>query len=382
MNKLEIIIWGNDNYHTLGLVRELHHEDVKVLFILNKNKAYCASLSVYCPEVYVQSSYSDGLAYLINKYKGYKQRPVIIATNDLVSEFIDEHQDELKPYFVISGTRQKGNLKNITDKYKMCKLASECNIMVPRSILFTKKSVVETSFTYPVILKPTKKSLLNSNIFKTKKIDDSIALKEFQESLTGDEEFILQDYIDKEKDILVYGYRTTRGNFVIGGSFVKDRWTSIGDGSHGVIRSEIPDCIDVNAIEKFINKIQYSGLFSVEYGLKKGEAYFYEFNLRNDGTSYYFYQAGINLPLMWASEECDIELNTRKCIRTPQLFIDEVDDYDNVSSGDINKETWKRDLAEAKLFRYYDAKDKKPYYFALLKSRLRPFYQKIKAFLK
>lgn len=67
---------------------------------------------------------------------------------------------------------------------------------------------------------------------------------------------------------------------VLAGTYYKDRWSDDGGASHGYIVPDIPEYTNPKGIESFLREIDYYGLFSVEYGLYKGVAYFYEFNLR------------------------------------------------------------------------------------------------------
>lgn len=53
----------------------------------------------------------------------------------------------------------------------------------------------------------------------------------------------------------------------------------------------------MSLVDKFINEIGYTGLFSMEFIRgKDGRDYFLEINMRNDGNSYCVTAAGCNLP--------------------------------------------------------------------------------------
>ena len=81
---------------------------------------------------------------------------------------------------------------------------------------------------------------------------------------------------------------------LIPGVFKKLRWDESNDGSYGYL---MPFKYDNNykAIRLFLESINYVGLFSFEFGECEDILYFYEANLRNDGTSHYFYQSGSNV---------------------------------------------------------------------------------------
>ena len=174
--------------------------------------------------------------------------------------------------------------------------------------------------------------------------------------------FILQQYIQKEYDLLVYGGRLYDGNTVIAGAMIRDRWADSGSSSHGYITTDIPKCVDAKKIVEFLEKINYYGLFSFEYGIVGDKAYFFEVNLRNDGTSHYFYQAGANIPLAYVYS-CVRADYTKIPIKVTEKawFIDEIFDIENVIKGVISKEQWKQELSEATIFKYYDKEDPEPW---------------------
>ena len=126
--------------------------------------------------------------------------------------------------------------------------------------------------------------------------------------------------------------------------------------------ADFPSYIKPELIEKFIEKVDFYGLFSVEYLVYQGKAYFIEVNWRNDGTSHLFYQAGANLPLLWV-ESClghDVSKVSTK-VAPKSFFIDEIFDEENLKRKVVSYEQWVRDREEATVFKYYDEDDLVPY---------------------
>ena len=105
------------------------------------------------------------------------------------------------------------------------------------------------------------------------------------------------------------------------------------------------------------------------------KAYFFEVNLRNDGTSHYFYQSGANIPLAYAYS-CVGEDYTQVNIGVTEdrWFIDEVFDFENVIKGVISKKQWKADKEQATVFKYYDDDDEEPWRYVMA-SRWRQIVQ-------
>jgi len=178
----------------------------------------------------------------------------------------------------------------------------------------------------------------------------------------NDSEFILQQYIPKIADLLIYGCRMWDGKVVFAGTFIRDRFADSGSSSHGYFSKKIPNCVDSSKIREFVERIDYYGLFSVEYGLYDEKAFFFEINLRNDGTSHYFFQAGANLPLAFVYSSAGIDYSSISTeITNEGFFIDEIFDIENVILRRIKKKQWKKDMSEATIFKYYDKEDIVPY---------------------
>ena len=75
----------------------------------------------------------------------------------------------------------------------------------------------------------------------------------------------------------------------------------------------------------------------------------------------------ILLPAMYNAKDDDIITDryfgeyAKKVEKEIQRIIDEVFDVENVISRRIKKKTWKKDLSEATIFKYYDKDDTVPY---------------------
>ena len=254
----------------------------------------------------------------------------------------------------------------------MNKLASDCGFLIPKSRDCRWNSDI-SNVEYPCLLKPDKNRRDYRKDFKTMVCDNKEQLSHVLEKVSHDSCFVLQQYIPKQYDALVYGCRTMDDKVVLPGVLMKDRWDIGGDGVHGYLSDEIPQSISRTAIERFLDKIDYHGVFSVEYGVYDNKAYFYEFNLRNDGTSHYFYQAGVNIPLIWllSTLKHDISDFPHK-LDGYHDYIAIVDDLTNVTAGKISLKQWKIDKKKATVYRYYDKNDMIPFYYNAAIVAIRP----------
>lgn len=358
--KRNVVIWGVDDYNVLGIYRQLR-DIYDITFIVFQGVKHCASLSKYCTKLVELSTLNEGLDYLLSNFNDEYNKAVIINSNDLIAEFLDLHRAELSKYFVVPGTSSAGLLKKIDNKVTMTAIAKELGFDVPESMACNS----ETNFqnvSYPCLLKPTNQTLGRYNEFKFKICENAKQLKRTMRYVRKDSTFILQQYIPKESVALVYGCRTLDGKVNLAGVLLKDRFCDNGDGSHGVLISNLPAYIKADLIEKFMANVDFYGLFSVEYLVHKGTAYFIEVNWRNDGTSHLFYQAGANMPLLWVKSSLGEDFKDVSVKVSPQsFFIDEIFDEENVNKNVVSRDQWQREREIATVFKYYDPEDMVPF---------------------
>lgn len=355
----KVIVWSIDDFNTLGLMRELGNADLDMLFLI-KGHAGMAAGSKYCKQYVETASIEDGFRYLLENHTAEVCKPILIISSDEIITFVDQHKEEFEKHFIIPGTQEKGNVEKYIDKNTMTALAEEIGILCPASRAVTKESDISGT-EYPCLIKPSHQKPGHYNEFKFKICKNERVLKRTLRFVRPDSEFILQQYIPKKLDLLVYGGRMWDGNTVFAGAFIRDRWADSGSSSHGYLTAQIPQCADTAKICEFLERIGYYGLFSVEYGLLDDKAYFFEINLRNDGTSHYFYQAGANIPLAYVYSAAGLDYShIPTTVEGENRFVDELYDVENVLTGKVSYKLWKQDKAQATIFKYYDREDPVP----------------------
>lgn len=360
-DKPKVIIWGVDDYNVLGLFRELGKFNFEIIFLVFQGVKNCATLSKYCSKYIETESLEEGLKYLLEIGAAAANKAVIINSNDLIAEFLDLHREELSQFYYVPGTATSGLLKKVDSKAVMTEMAEHLGFFVPKSRICRYNSNIE-DVEFPCLLKPTNQTYGKYNEFKFRICKDKKSLKNTLKFVRKDSNFILQQYIPKESVALVYGCRTLDGKTYLAGVLEKDRFCDNGDGSHGVLLRNFPSYISSDLITKFVESVDFYGLFSVEFLVYKEVAYFIEVNWRNDGTSHLFFQAGANIPLLWV-ESCIGESinNISWRVRDKSYFIDEIFDKDNIRRNVVSKEQWLSEREQATVFKYYDVDDTKPY---------------------
>ena len=356
----KVIIWSIDDFNTLGLLRELGPYDIDLTFLI-KGKASYAAKSKYCSHFVETDTIEEGFIYLKNNNSEDGKKAIVIIADDEIATFTDLHRDELLDHYILPLTKEKGILDKYTDKNEMTALAKSIGMLCPKSCFVNWNSDL-IGIEYPCIIKPSHQRPGHYNEFKFRICKNEKALKTTLKYVHHDSVFIVQQYIPKERDLLIYGGRMRDGKTVLAGAMIRDRMADSGSFSHGLMTADIPRNVEIEKIARFLEKIDYYGLFSFEYGMVGGKAYFFEVNLRNDGTSDYFNQAGANIPLAYVYSCAGLDYSVvSTTIKDDAWFIDEVFDYENVLKRTITKRQWKKDKASATIFKYYNKNDIEPY---------------------
>ena len=356
----KVIIWGIDNFNTLGLLRQLG-EEADLFLLVYGSKTGCATSSKYCKAFAEAATIQEGFEYLKSIFSCEKLKPVIITPGDEIIEFIDLHKSEFEKYFIVPGTNVSGILTKFDNKIEMARLAKEVGMDVPFSMTCKWDTPLDEVM-YPCFLKPSHITSGHKNEFKCKRVNSRKELEKALKLVRKDSVFLLQQFIPTEKEYVVSGCRMMDGRVVISGTYITLRYADDGNSSYATISAEIPSMIDVTKIEQFLSEIDYHGIFGFEYGLWNGKAYFFEVNMRNDGTSQTFFRAGANRVLAWVYNAVGLD-DTQLCttVQKAGTFMDELMDVVNVWHGRISKKEWQKQRIEATYLKYIYPDDMKPY---------------------
>ena len=191
----QAIILGDSFNNTLGLIRSLGEAKIDIVLLLVGEDRLHISRSRYLhtDKVYKIADIEDCLS-IIDKLYDSSKRQYIICSNDKAAQFVDANEEVLSQHFItpLRGKR----LENMMDKDAQCKLATECGIKVPVSIIYDREEEFPNNCSYPILLKPT-----NSNTGLKSDIHICNTYKEVQQCLdkeTNCRRYIVQEYIPKE----------------------------------------------------------------------------------------------------------------------------------------------------------------------------------------
>ena len=344
--KRRAIVIGDSTHNTLSVVRSLGEAKIEQVLILkceNDVCYVCKSKYLRHSDIYRISRIEECLDVL-QRLKDIEGQ-TIICSFDEAAMFVDANEPYLSEYFRTPARgKQIGKLFN---KDEQCKLAEECGLTVPQSRLFSRKDGAGSldNIEYPALIKPlysTEGEKSDIHICKNKEEIEQ-ALKEQSHC----EEFILQQFIDKEFELDCIGVRTEKGMFLPGGvKKIRHYPPLIGAGAYGLFQEVDAFGVDKKALERFLEKSHYYGPFSVEFLHKGGENYFMEVNFRNEGLAYAATKAGANLHALYMNPGLSFE-----SVKMRQVYMMNYSlDFLYVKNGDISLWTWLRDFFRTRCF--------------------------------
>lgn len=339
------VILGDSTHNTLSVVRSLGQAGIPFTLLLAGEEDTCnvaKSKYIRRNKLIRLNSTIEFLAAL--RDMTVTDTPKIICTYDAAAELVDEHEEKLSSKFVTPCRGKR--IGQLFNKDVQCDLARACGLTVPLSYLFHRSEDIDTlPLPYPIILKPlysTKGEKSDIHICRSKS-DMELAL---MEASTCDD-FIIQEFIDKEYELNCIGVRTDEG-IIIPGAIHKLRHYPIivGACSFGVYDLSMNLDINIAGIDKFLDKVNYHGPFSIEFLHKKGRNYFMEVNFRNDGLAQVATDAGANLHAKYIDEFYPLNLDKVKFIYMMNYSID----FLHVKEGRISKLRWWRDFIRTRCF--------------------------------
>ena len=281
---------------------------------------------------------------------------------------LDRKYNELKDRFYFWNAGEEGRLNKFLNKKEQLRLAEECGFNIPKTEV-VKVGDLPRTLSYPIFTKAI--DSLNpwwkgfAHICKNEQ-----ELKDVYSKIKDVPEIMLQEYIEKKNEIPYEGISIKGGEEVkmliksINYRFTKD--------SYGIYRHLEPfNDIDLEKkIQKFIQAINYSGVFEIEFIVdKQGNPYFLETNFRITQYNSAYTMFGVNFPYLYA-QSClkeaisieDIHFSNKR----PFNVMSEFEDFRiSCLHGNVSFLQWLKDVRKTDCFQYYDKHDKAPFYYTL-----------------
>ncbi|QFQ13411.1 ATP-grasp domain-containing protein [Pseudoprevotella muciniphila] len=362
----QAIILGDATNNTLGVVRSLGLKKVPLILILIAEKdPWFVSESKYVRHgnLYRIKNIEELMPLLLSIHNSeYEQS--LMCTFDEVAMFIDKHEEELSKLF---RTPARGShILQYFNKATLCDLAEKCGLEVPRTIIYNRSEDIPTDkITFPVMIKP-----LHSIEGAKEDIHKCNNKEELQSALQAESncpKFVIQEYIEKDFELDVFGVRTEEGVIIPGGvRKIRHFPAGTGAGAYGIFLPTDELKLDIPKINELLKQTGYYGLFSIEF-LRKGErSIFMEVNFRNDGIAYAATVGGVNLPEIYINPISNAPKARKNYMMNYSI------DFLYVKSGEVPLRTWLRDFFRTRCFINFNRHDTRPtrcYYWHKIKSK-------------
>lgn len=365
--ELEVVVIGGLHHNTLGVVRALgeagvNKRNICVLLIgkdLNTNNFISKSKYLVSSNVNKVSTCEEIIPWLDSLSKDGNKR-VIICCSDETAETVIANRDRLNQSYFTQEIRV--NIHEFMSKENQAKVAVESGFNVPKGMVIKKDDYNNNWDTYPCIIKPISSIAGGKSDIRIlhNKFDLESALK-----CISSEYVQIQEYIRKKMEYQLIGCSLDNGSIIIIPGYT-DIIRQPHNTNTGYLKySNIKELsYDSNAVDSFIKRIGYSGLFSLEFIRdNEGNDYFLEINMRNDGNAYCVTSAGVNLPYIWCYYQLHKTFpdNSPLSFNNPVFFIP---DFSDVKRGieTVGLFMWIKQFLKAESHSVWNKKDMKPFW--------------------
>lgn len=363
LSDYKFIVFCEDHYNPLGLVRSLGEKGIKPIVILIKNNRnpvllnHCKYISV----LHEVDTLEDGYKLLVNKYSHESLKPFLYTCDDKTTGYLDKHYDELIGCFSFFHGKEKGTINRYMDKDSISKLAEECGCHIPYGEVLQKGELPQKT-QYPVITKT-----IMSTVGGWKKdvhiCKNEAELKDAYTNIQA-QTLLVEEYIEKKNELCLDGFSINGGEDVcipFFTNYIRFYKNSYG---HYMTLKPFEDLIVLNQVKSILRKVKFEGIFSVEFIVDKNDKlHFLEVNFRNSTWSYAFTVGGCNMPYLWAKstlagrilyEEMELRKDPFQAIVEPSDFVRNV--------RNVGLFRWLKQCFSADCHYYYNKRDPKPFY--------------------
>lgn len=310
--KSTIIVIGSTDVIKLGLIRDVGELGYKVISIhivgsYKSERFKLKPLDYYSKYVdtYYFATKEDLIDLLMNKCAEKNQKPILFPLDDSSVYLIDQSHHLLNNFFLYAHVNhQEGSIVHLMNKSLQKKLACEAGLNVAKGweILHNGRDyVIPKDIKYPCFVKGelsyeggksvqrvcyNEKELRNLINEHKKKSSDPLLAEEY---LTIDKE-IGYIGISGEKCCSIPVRRETieMGKGTSNGVTIAGRLIFVGKEDE-----------TVQAINRFLQSISYTGIYNFDFIESKGKLYFLEINFRYAAYGYGVSRSGVNLPAIF-----------------------------------------------------------------------------------
>ena len=383
MAQHQVLVIGGIHHNILGVIRSLGFAripDIKVILV--GNEPDFASRSKYIKKKNIVKIACDNLLLdtLLKIGRETQEKPIVICSSDTSISIIDQNYDKLSKFFILPNAQNKqGEINRLMSKSAQCRIAEQCGLNIPQSICTDNAANLDKWNIFPCIIKPSES--INGSKSDIQICHNSNELEHATSEFHG-KEFQVQQFIEKDSEFQLIGCSLDHGKNVVIPGYTKiirqpDN-TNTGYLIYNGIDSFISDTF-LTKVEKFLQTTGYEGLFSVEFLRdKKGQDFFLEINMRNDGNAFCVTVAGVNLPYLWYQNGIGAQVTEHTQNVRPVHFMPEIEDLREAVHQKIGLFNWFRQFLKTEAHAVFLLKDPKPFIYRLFAEFKRLITKKLK----
>lgn len=244
--------------------------------------------------------------------------------------------------------------------------AYEYGFRTPQTCLLNVNEELPDDIIYPCILKALHSDIAGKDFGIYRNADE---LRQAVKRISSKADVIqIQSFIEKENEIIYLGW-SHGGEVQIPCVMTKIREypEKFGCTGLGIFSPDINRYFQIEKLKNLIRSYNYSGLFSVEFLISRGEPYFLEINFRNDGNGYFPGYGGVNIPATFISRIMGNKTSRDLIIQKPFQMMREFTDLEYVCHHKgYYFLTWLKDIRETDVFQIWNKEDPKPFWRIIL----------------
>lgn len=368
-----VIVFGEEHYNTLGIVRSLGEEGINPIFIAILGKANIASSSRYVLKCHKVKDYLEGCQLLLNVYGDYSpdNLPIVITSDDEQVQYMDEHYELFAGRFIFFNAGETGRITRYMNKYKILELASENGFKTLLTEV-VKRGELPQKVPYPIITKAISPNVggWKSDVFiceNQKELEE--AYKKIQSPTV-----LLQQYLEKKNELSLEGFSIEHGKQIFIAISISHKYNIKGYYSPYSDIDNFKDKELYELVKNLFKKIRYEGIFEIDFLVGQDDSlYFSEINFRNSAWNYAATCAGMNMQTLWAESMINGKIPQNAYHELDEKFTamtEPIDYQKRVVERGYSLEEWCKDFKNAKCKYYYNEKDLQPFFVMLENNKI------------
>lgn len=325
--------------------------------------------SKYVKQIYFCKGGDDKklIEILLENCTDEEQKPIIIPDNDFSAAVIDNHLEELEKHFLLPHIHHRqGAITSWMDKIRQKELATQLGMNVASQKLIKiidKKYTIDDDISYPCFAKP----LISMNGGKTglKRCDNEDELRKHLDYMCFRQtvDVMVEEFKNIDKEYAVLGFSDGKEVIIPGilEILTMAHGTHFGVAIQGRVSPNTGFEDLVEKFKKYIQTLEFTGIFDIDFYESDGKIYFGELNLRFGGSGYAYTKMGVNLPAMFVKYICGESIqDMQKNIQESATYLNERMLIDEWYLDYINKKEYNR-LRKTSDIKFLESKeDPKP----------------------